>query len=104
DRRVGVVIVWACTVLAVLTVRGLGGQGFQLRYLAPALPALCLLAALGVLRFRNPIRWTLAGVLGAVTLATALRSTSLPDPFPFVVVDLARLTGIPVERWLSGMW
>ena len=81
--------VWAASggiSLTGLALAGLGG-GFQLRYLAPMMPALCLLTAAGIARL--PWWWAApAPLAGAVTFTAAFWNAAQPDvadPLPAVV-------------------
>jgi 4-amino-4-deoxy-L-arabinose transferase-like glycosyltransferase len=100
--------VWAgggLALLSALAIAGLGG-GFQLRYLAPVIPGLCLLTAIGILR----LDWWWAApavLLGAITFTAAFWSAvnpALADPAPIVLVWYASALGVGFQTLLPGFW
>ncbi|HEY3245754.1 MAG TPA: glycosyltransferase family 39 protein, partial [Phycisphaerae bacterium] len=97
--------VWAAGVMAVLTVMGVSGQGLQLRYLAPAMPALCLLAAAGVLYVRW--WWSMPAIaLGAVT-CVSLAAAGMPgnaEPAPLFLMWYLQQVGVEVLKALADLW
>ena len=49
--------------------------------------------------------WIGAAVAAAfVTLASSLGNAGMAEPFPSVVVFTAQRMGLPIDRWLGGMW
>lgn len=100
--------VWAgggLALLSLLAIAGLGG-GFQLRYLAPVMPGLCLLTAIGILR----LDWWWAApavLLGAITFTAAFWSAATPalaDPAPIVLMWYASGLGVGFKTLLPGFW
>ena len=87
-----------------MTVLGLTGHGMQLRYLGPGMPAICLLAACGIAGLRSPAWIGVALAAAFVTLASSLANAGMAEPFPSVVVFTAQRMGLPIDRWLGGMW
>jgi len=101
---VWVPLTWAVTTLLAMTALGLAGHGMQLRYLGSGVPAVCLLAAVGIDRLRST-PWLGAALAAAfVTLASSLANARMAEPFPSVLVFAARRAGLPIESWLGGMW
>ena len=77
-----------------------GRSGFSFRYLAPAYPALCLLAGLGIDRLLSRVRMASAGVAvcaGCLFIAAAAAFVRAPQPpvgtWRHVRADLQRLPG-----------
>jgi len=91
--------------LSALAIAGLGG-GFQLRYLAPVMPGLCLLTAIGILR----LDWWWAApamLLGAMTFTAAFWSAATPalaDPAPVVLMWYTSGLGVGFKTLLPGFW
>lgn len=114
-RSVVVVLVWALAFLVTLTFMGAAGQGFQLRYLAPATPALCLLVAAGAApllsrRIHPAVRWpcvalllSLAGV-GAVHGVWSAAQPPAAEPFPITLLWLSDALGVDFWKLTPGMW
>jgi hypothetical protein len=84
SRWLVIALVWWCGFWLGLTALGLAGMGFQLRYIAPGIPALCLLAAAGVQSLRWP--WRVAALpLCAYALMVGAQTALIPgsvDPQP----------------------
>jgi 4-amino-4-deoxy-L-arabinose transferase-like glycosyltransferase len=100
--------VWAgsgLVLLSALALAGLGG-GFQLRYLAPAMPGLCLLTAIGI----GSLEWWWAApamLLGAITFTAAFWSAANPglaDPAPITLMWYASGLGVSFKSLLPGFW
>jgi 4-amino-4-deoxy-L-arabinose transferase-like glycosyltransferase len=100
--------VWAgagLALLSALAISGLGGV-FQLRYLAPVMPGLCLLTAIGILR----LDWWWAApamLLGAITFTAAFWSAATPalaDPAPITLMWYASGLGVGFKSVLPGFW
>jgi 4-amino-4-deoxy-L-arabinose transferase-like glycosyltransferase len=102
--RVWIPLTWAVTTLIAMTLLGLSGHGMQLRYLGPGIPAVCLLAAVGIARLRSAASLGVALAAAAATFASSLANARMAEPFPTVLVYVARGAGLPIERWLGGMW
>ena len=50
-------------------------------------------------------RWIgVAGAAAFVTLASSLANARMAEPFPSVVVFTAQRLGLPVDKWLAGLW
>jgi 4-amino-4-deoxy-L-arabinose transferase-like glycosyltransferase len=80
---VPVLVVWSGAFWLGMSVLGAMGMGFQLRHLAAGIPALCLLAGLGIMRCSLPWRM-LAIALGVYSLVVGLNSAlsiEVVDPF-----------------------
>jgi hypothetical protein len=77
-------LAWAVAFWLGLTALGAAGMGFQLRFIAPGIPALCLLAAAGVQSLSRP--WRIAVVpLCVYSLLVGSQSALVPgnvDPRP----------------------
>jgi 4-amino-4-deoxy-L-arabinose transferase-like glycosyltransferase len=97
-------LIWAATTLVAMTALGISGHGMQLRYLGPGMPAVCLLAAVGIARMRSRAGLAVAAAAGAVTLSSSLANARMAEPFPTALVFAAQKLGLPIERWLGGMW
>ena len=81
ERWLSIPLAWALGFAVPLTVLGVEGLGFQLRYMAPATPALCLIAAAGILS-SGRCRW-LPMALGVATFTSGLWERSpAGDPEP----------------------
>jgi len=102
--RVWIPCTWAVATLLAMTLLGLSGHGMQLRYLGPGMPAVCLLAAVGIDRLRSAAWLGVALAAAIVTLASSLANARMAEPFPSVLVFAARRVGLPIESWLGGMW
>jgi 4-amino-4-deoxy-L-arabinose transferase-like glycosyltransferase len=84
ERWMWIPVIWAASIVLALSVLGLMGMGFQLRYLAPALPAGCMLAGAGLAR--SPL-WArvVAMALGAYGLSVGMQTAltvGAVDPAP----------------------
>lgn len=106
-------MLWTLAVGGAMWVLGTRGQGFQLRYLAPAMPALCLLAAAGIVwlgrgsRLRAAIIGALAALLLAITAVNGVWSQMQPpqaEPVPVVAVWVGERLGVDFFGALPGMW
>jgi hypothetical protein len=97
-------LTWAATTLVAMTALGISGHGMQLRYLGPGMPAVCLLAAVGIARMRSRAGLAVAAAAAAVTLSSSLANARMAEPFPTALVFAAQKLGLPIERWLGGMW
>ena len=101
-----VAVFWAGTVIGVMSAVRFAGGGMILRYLAPAMPALNLLAARGVLRL-GPKARVAAGVLAAATVASSLFSAAQPDfaePFPLAIWWGLNQVGIDLESIAANLY
>ncbi|UCD75806.1 MAG: glycosyltransferase family 39 protein [Phycisphaerales bacterium] len=101
-------VTWALSFVLILTLIGMMGMGFQLRYLAPAMPALCLLAAVGVMALPLWLRVTalpLAAYTLHVAMSTAMIEGAVDPPTPkgvfFFVWDVF---GVRLASWFQGIW
>ena len=104
SRWVWIPVAWACGFWLGMMALGLAGMGFQLRYIAPGIPALCLLAAAGLMSLSWPWRITVLP-LAAYALMVGTQSALIPgsvDPIPqglasymseLFGMDLARIPG-----------
>ena len=105
SRWLFVPVVWAGAFWAGLMVLGMSGMGFQLRHLSSAIPAVCLMAAVGIQSMRWPW-WVLAAALGMFTLMTGLHTALEPgmvDSFPEPMWRyVSELTGWDLLK--SGIW
>lgn len=99
---------WCLSFFVVLSVLGLSGMGFQLRYLAPMIPALCLLAAAFLARARIP-RLAFAVALGAYSLHVGISNASVAGAvgpgLPKVFIQFCQNTlGFQLPAWFLGIW
>ncbi len=95
---------WGLSVLAIMTLLGVGGRAFQLRYLAPGMPALCLLAAFGIASMHGRWRTVLALVLAAATFYTSFHNPRVSDPYPFFVARYCEQAGWDFKGLFGRMW
>lgn len=100
---------WAGSFLLAYFVIGAAGLGFILRYLAPAMPALALLGARGILSFGRTQRFAYGAAiaLGAATAASSficVTDPGLADPIPVALAWCFRLIGLDFTQIFSGMW
>ncbi len=107
ERWLWMTTTWAATFIAAVTIIGLTGMGFQLRYLAPAMPALCLIAAGGLANLRW--WWRIPAVaLGAYTWYAGIHTALLVgavDPAPVALSKyLDTIFDWNLAEWFPGMW
>lgn len=111
-RLIWVPLTWALCVICALLVMGAQKWGYQLRYLAPAMPAVCLATAC-VLR-RLPVwTWLVLAPLTAVGVVSGIMSVEPPpvaEARPYLV-EAALERQLPVRgegeilhRTWPGMW
>ncbi len=114
-RPAVVALAWALAFLLTLTFMGVAGQGFQLRYLAPATPALCLLAAAGAApllagRVHSAVRWPCAALLialagvGGVHGVWSAAQPPAAEPFPITLLWLSDALSVDFWKLTPGMW
>ncbi len=101
-------LAWAMSVFIIMMIMGKIGSGFQLRYLAPAMPALALLAAFGILRLPLAGR-IIALPLGALSLTTGVNSAmtiGAVDPLaPNMIIQyFSDISSIRVWSWFEWIW
>jgi 4-amino-4-deoxy-L-arabinose transferase-like glycosyltransferase len=101
------VTAWALSISLAVTVIGATGMGYQLRYLAPIMPALCLIAAAGIARVRWWWRIPVLA-LAAYTWHTGVQNALLPgtvDPAPLALSKyLDGVFGWNIAEWFPRMW
>lgn len=99
-------LAWAFSYLVALTALGAAGQGLQLRYLAPALPAFALLVAatLATARWYWLALATLLAIAGAVGGAVTAAQPPAAEPLPVAANWLVSLGGADLRTLLPGMW
>jgi 4-amino-4-deoxy-L-arabinose transferase-like glycosyltransferase len=105
DRWLWIPLVWVTGFAAALTALGAAGLGFQLRYLAPATPALCLLAAAGIVR-AGRWRW-LAAPLAAATVVSGLSAAAVPgapEPIPYAITRALEAVGMDLRSIAPRLW
>ena len=107
DPWLWVPVAWAGGIIIALTVMGVSGLGFSLRWLTPAMPALCLLAAAGVSILpwwaRVPV-FPLAAYTLHVGVLTGMMPT-LAEPFPQSLGNyLIEVFGLNISDVFPGMW
>jgi 4-amino-4-deoxy-L-arabinose transferase-like glycosyltransferase len=107
DDWLWIPVAWAGAFLVALTVIGAQGMGYQLRYLSPALPAMCLLAAAGAEIVSPRWRWPLV-LLAAYTLYVGITTglqDGIVDPQPDALAHLLkRLFGWDFRQAIPGVW
>jgi hypothetical protein len=111
-RPIAVPLVWAVVVFAALLTLGVRGQGFQLRYLAPAMPAVCILTAAGLIPWlrSGPSRFLVGGVAAALAAVTAVNAVQAPleppaaEPVPFTLAIAFESLGLDFWRFFPGYW
>jgi len=106
DRWLWIPLAWALGFLFPLTLVGVAGQGFQLRYIAAAMPALCLMAAAGMAALPR-WGWPVAAALGAATIATALSSAApaeMAEPAPYFTERSLSAVGLDLRRIAPRLW
>ena len=101
-------LAWAGMFFLFLTVVGLRGLGFQLRFLAPMIPALCILAAAVMSKCKT---WQLVwgGALLIYSLRVGMQSAmvpgssglGLPKDFIYLVHDVL---GFAIPEWFLRIW
>jgi 4-amino-4-deoxy-L-arabinose transferase-like glycosyltransferase len=108
ERWVWVPAVWAVAVLGGMTFVSAAGHGggYQLRYVAPAMPALALLAAAGVTA--AGAWWSVPAVaLAALGFDAGSRSAAedgVADPVPFALADALGRVGLNLSELFPGLW
>jgi 4-amino-4-deoxy-L-arabinose transferase-like glycosyltransferase len=107
EKWLWMVTLWAMTFVMALTFIGKSGMGYQLRYLAPAMPALCLIAAGGLSRL--PWAWRIPALaLGAYTWYCGMHTALLPgavDPAPVALSQyLQSIFGWNLAEFFPRMW
>ncbi len=106
NRKLWVPLVWCASFWLGMTTLGVMGMGFQMRHLAAGIPALCLLAAVGVRSSAPPYRalvFALAAYSWMIGITTALTPASV-DPFPESLWRyVAELTGWNILN-IPGTW
>ncbi len=101
-------MVWATTFFLFMTMVGLRGLGFQLRFLAPIIPALCILAA-AVLAQSKPWQFVLGIALLVYSLRVGMSAAivpgssgpGLPKDLIFFLQDVL---GVTVPDWFLEIW
>jgi 4-amino-4-deoxy-L-arabinose transferase-like glycosyltransferase len=101
-------VVWFLTFFVVMSILGVTSMGFQLRYLAPMIPALCILAAVVLVKVRLP-RLVLACALGAYSLHVGLIDAIVPGSvgpgLPKTFIRFCQDTcGFELPSWFLGIW
>lgn len=108
-RRLALVpAVWAGSIVGgfvLLAVLGLGG-GFQLRYLAPAMPAFALLAAVPIAHGGRAVRTVAAALVlaGALSGWASARFPSSAEPYPVAADVVLGRIGLSVSKVAPGLW
>ncbi|MFH1458029.1 MAG: glycosyltransferase family 39 protein [Candidatus Omnitrophota bacterium] len=78
-RRLTLELVWALSFLIPITLYGVMGQGYQTRYILPAIPALTILSA-DLLNTKDELIWALAVFLLAIGFLTGILNTFIFRP------------------------
>lgn len=97
-------LTWAAGFGVPLTALGAAGLGFQLRYLAPAVPALCLLAAAAIAALGR-WRWLVLPLAGATALSgVAASAPGAPEPIPYAIERSLAAAGIDLRATWPRLW
>lgn len=106
ERWAWIAMTWAGAIVAGFTLFGVARFGMQLRYIAPAMPALALLAASGMLAVGR--RWAVPAIpLAAITFQSALWSAAQPayaDPVPYATSAVLNKVGIDLREIAPRLW